>query len=58
MSASFPFTLAELQEHFGTALDPAAFVVQNAAALWLERVAAGKRLAILAHPADPLLGSR
>jgi hypothetical protein len=55
MSAAFPFSLAELQESFGTALIPDSFVVQETAALWLDRAGAGKRLAILGRPNDPLL---
>jgi hypothetical protein len=55
MSASSPFSLEELQEHFGTALIPGSFVAQDATALWLDRGAASKRLAILARGDDPLL---
>jgi tagaturonate epimerase len=55
MSASFPFSLAELQGHFGASLIPESLVIQDTVALWLDRAASGKRLAIIALPDDPLL---
>jgi tagaturonate epimerase len=55
MSTSLPFSLQELQEHFGATLIPGSLVAQEAAALWLDRTATGKRLAILARADDPLL---
>src|SRR4026209_66364 len=55
MSTSLPFSLQELQEHFGAALIPSSFVAQDAVALGLDRAATGKRLAILARADDPLL---
>jgi hypothetical protein len=55
MSTSLPFSPEELQEHFGAALISSSFVAQDTAALWLERAAAGKRLALLARADDPLL---
>src|SRR5262245_37769419 len=55
MSNSLPFSLQELQEHFGAALIPSSFVAQEAVALWLDRAPTGKRLAILSHADDPLL---
>jgi hypothetical protein len=55
MSTSLPFSLQELQEHFGAALIPRSFVAQDAAALWLDRAPTGKRLAILARADASLL---
>jgi tagaturonate epimerase len=55
MSAAFPFSRTELQAHFGAALIPDFFVVQDAAALWLERAGTGKRLVVLGRSDDPLL---
>lgn len=55
MSATFPFTLAELQATFGDALLPASFTPQEGAALWLTAGPADRRLAILARPEDPVL---
>src|SRR5262249_16539621 len=55
MSASFPFSQAELQERFGAALIPESFVVHGRAALWLDRTEARKRLAVLGRANDQLL---
>ncbi len=55
MSATFPFSLADLQEQFGAGIDPAALVIQGPAALWPDRAAADKPLMILADASDPLL---
>jgi hypothetical protein len=55
MSESLPFSLDELQEHFGAAFVPDSLVVQDAAALWLHRAATGKQLAVLGPVGDPLL---
>ena len=55
MSSSLPFSLQELQEHFGAALIPGSFVGQGTAALWLDRAPTGKRLALLARADEPLL---
>ena len=55
MSAAFPFSLADLQAHFGAALIPDSFVVQDTAALWLDRAGKDKRLAVLGRSDDPLL---
>ncbi|MFL5807117.1 MAG: tagaturonate epimerase family protein [Roseiflexaceae bacterium] len=55
MSASFPFSSTELQEHFGASLILESFVAQDTAALWLDRAATGKWLALVGRPDDPLL---
>jgi hypothetical protein len=57
MSASLPFSSAELHEHFGATLIPESLVIQDTAALWLDRAGGGKQLAIVARPDDPLLAS-
>jgi hypothetical protein len=56
MSTAFPFSQAEIQEQLGEALLPESFVIQETAALWLERAGADKRLSVLGRPNDPLLG--
>jgi len=55
MSATFPFSLAELQAHFGATPVPDSFVIHDTAALWLDRATTGKRLAVLGRSDDPLL---
>jgi hypothetical protein len=55
MSTTFPFSLAELQDHFRANLIPDSFVVQDTTALWLDRAETGKRLGILGRADDPLL---
>ncbi len=56
MSESLPFTLAELQATFGDALLPASYTQRDGAALWLTGDPANRRLAVLAHPEDSVLG--
>ncbi len=55
MDTSLSFSLEEVQGYFGAALIPSSFVAQGAAALWFDRAAVDKRLAVLAHAGDPLL---
>jgi hypothetical protein len=55
MSATFPLSLAELQEQFGASIDPAALVIQGPAAFWPDQAADGKPLMILTAAGDSLL---
>jgi hypothetical protein len=53
----FPFSLSDLQAHFGAALYPASFVQRDEDAFWLMRAGNDKRLALLARPDNPLLAA-
>jgi hypothetical protein len=51
--SSFPFTIAQLQEHF-PALVSTSFVTQDDAAFWFESTPNDNRLMILARPDNPV----
>ncbi len=53
--STFPFTLADLRNHF-TELAPASFVVHNDAAFWMQGKGLDKRLVVLANRSNPVFG--
>ena len=56
MTGIFPFSLADLQAHFGADLDVVSFVAHEGAGLWVHGAGSRRRLAVLARPDDPLMG--
>lgn len=52
---AFPYTLTDIQERLGVAIDPATLVVQASAAFWPDLTANDKPLMILARSNDGML---